>query len=406
MKRSLRVFEKNKPLLSAVVLMVLLTTAFAASVLAQSDDEWLPTNPLQGRTLFEEKLCITCHAIGGAGGSIGPDLTQIDFKGTFLDLSALLWNHVPDMVVEYKNLNLPWPGFSNEELYSLISYLYYLRYLGEPGDVQRGKKLVRSKGCTYCHRVGGEGGNGIGPKLDKLKKYASPMYMIQAIWNHGPKMQKKMDEMGIERPTFSGRDIVDISAYIRAVSKWETQENVYISPGNPKAGSEVFRKKGCFSCHPVHGKGGGIGPELDKKDLTLSVTEIAGRMWNHSDKMWQTMRHEKMSWPTFDGKEMADLLAYLYFLNFKDEPGNPGKGREVFAAKCMVCHSIRGEGGSLASDLAEAPYLGSNLSVLRAMLDQADKMSETALKTGTSWPNLTGKELRNLFAYLATLKKD
>ncbi|GEM_PF-132854 len=404
---------KHIPISKVRILAIAAAVLFAAVSMNSSlfafpaDDEMrqLPTDPLEGRLPFEEKYCIKCHAIGGAGGEIGPDLSKVRFKGSFLDLSAVLWNHIPDMVVEYKNLILPWPDFTDGDVYSLISYIYYLRYLGEPGSVANGKRLIHSKGCVYCHSVGGKEGGDVGPGLDKLKRYVSPIYMVQSIWNHGPMMLERMNQMGIEIPTFSGREIADMSAYIRAVSRYDEQEKVYLSPGNPNKGEKIFEKKGCLSCHSVGKRGGSIGPDLDEIDLNQSVTEIAGMMWNHGEKMWQEMRSIEIEWTTFSGKEMADLIAYLYFINFQDPAGNAGRGRDVFFNRCISCHSVKGEGGTIGSDLYGASYLESSLSILRAMINKADKMSETALDMGTNWPAMSGKEMRDLFAYIKILKK-
>lgn len=367
---------------------------------------WLPSEPLKGRIVFEQKHCNTCHSIGGAGGGVGPDLTDETFGGTFLDLASSLWNHIPDMVVEQKTLRLEWPRFTDEEVVSLISYLYYLRYLGTPGDVASGKKLFRSKGCDVCHTVGKEKGGDVGPKLDRLMKYASPIYMIQAIWNHGPRMQQEIHEYGIARPAFTGQDISDLSAYIRSISEWTVQEKIYVSPGDPNDGKQVFAAKGCARCHAVRGDGGDIGPALDDVDLSRSVNDIAAMMWNHAEEMLAAMGQERIEWPTFEGKEMADLIAYLYFMNFVDSPGDPVRGERLFGDRqCSSCHSIRGKGGEVGPDLSESAALASSVTILRSMFNHAAKMSETVLSEGKTWPLLTGSDMRDIFSYLRSTQE-
>lgn len=374
---------------------------------AQNGTDWLPSEPLKGRIVFEEKHCTRCHSIAGTGGDIGPDLAASYFDGTFLDLASTFWNHVPDMVVEYKRVNLAWPQFTVDEVTHLISYLYYLRYLGAPGNVARGQQHLKSKGCSSCHSVGEAGGK-LGPALDRLKKYASPIYVVQAIWNHGPEMQAMMNEMGIARPKFTGQEIADIGAYIRAVSQWTMREKIYLSPGNPNDGRVVFARKRCDGCHSVHGVGGDAGPAIDDVDLGMSATGIAAIMWNHSAEMLSTMRQERITWPTFDGKEMADLIAYLYFVTFIDPPGDASQGQALFQEKqCMSCHSIGGTGGDIGPDLAERLTAGrTGVAVLTTMINHAAKMSEQVLSRGEKWPVLTGQEMRDIFAYLdATLKE-
>jgi cytochrome c2 len=366
-----------------------------------AQEGWIPSEPLQGRIVFEQKRCTTCHSIGGAGGDIGPDLAEQTFSGTFLDLASALWNHIPDMVVHQKALDLEWPSFTDEEVASLISYLYYLRYLGVPGDEDRGERVYEDTGCPVCHRVGERGGGTVGPALDRLKQYASPIYMIQAIWNHGPQMQRQIREVGIERPRLNGRDIADLSAYIRSISEWNVDERIYLSPGNPNDGESVFREKGCIACHASHGEGGDIGPSLDQVDLSGGVTDIAAMMWNHAEEMQMAMGEEHISWPTFEGKEMADLIAYLYFVNFIDPPGDPEKGERLFEEKkCIVCHSIDGVGGTAGPDLARKEGLDSSAAILGRMFNHAQKMSETVLSKGETWPVLSGPQMRDIFSYL------
>jgi cytochrome c len=47
---------------------------------------------------------------------------------------------------------------------------------------------------------------------------------------------------------------------------------------------------------------------------------------------------------------MADLMAYLYFLHFVDEPGNLVNGRKVFSELgCSKCHGLDGKPGELTN---------------------------------------------------------
>ncbi len=370
---------------------------------AQEEDQWLPSEPLKGRIVFEEKYCIKCHSIAGTGGGIGPDLAESYYSGSFLDLASVFWNHIPDMVVEYKRANLVWPRFTDDEVMHLISYLYYLRYLGTPGSVARGEQYVQSKGCLSCHSVGADHRSKLGPQLDGLNKYASPIYVVQAIWNHGPEMLEEMRRIGIVRPKFTGQEIADIGAYIRAVNPRTTEEKVYLSPGNPKDGKLVFAHKKCDRCHSVRGTGGSTGPEMDDVDLNASATDIAAMMWNHGAEMLSTMKQEQIGWPTFDGREMADLIAYLYFIKFMDPQGNAALGQSLFEEKrCMSCHAAAGAGGDVRSGVVErASHHPSRVAVLTVMLNHADEMAERALSEGERWPVLTGQQMRDIFAYLS-----
>lgn len=368
--------------------------ALAAAVI---EPPWLPSEPLKGRIVFEQKNCDRCHAISGAGGSTGPDLAKTFFQGSFLDLASMLWNHIPDMLVEYKAQKLIRPTYTEEEVANLISYLYYLRYLGNPGDVSRGEKLLEEKSCVKCH-VSGQSRGELGPGFDRIKRYASPLELAQALWNHEPKMQDMMRRLGIPRPTFTGQEISDLSAFVRAASRSAQTERIYVSPGSPQDGAKVYQEKGCAKCHS---KDQSTAPLLAALPLHKSAAGIAGMMWNHGEQMFEKMQAGAIAWPIFEGKEMADLIAFLYFVKFIEPPGNAVVGKTFFQEKrCGACHSIQGVGGSLGPDLARSTSHTSNIAILTAMLNHSETMSEAVLKKGDIWPLLNGQEMRDTLAYI------
>lgn len=365
----------------------------------------MPKNPLKGRFVFEQKGCITCHSIKGEGGSIGPDLGQKKYYGSFLELAGIMWNHAPEMLRRMRELDLPYPEFSHTEMVELISYLYYLRYLGEPGDLYRGKILVNEKGCLTCHSIAGKGGKSA-PAFDQLSKYISPLYMAQALWNHGPEMERLIKKMGLQRPQFGKGEIVDLSAYIREASKGSEREQVYMSPGNPQRGKTVLQEKGCLDCHAVNGEGKDLGPDFGDLEWDYSVTEIAGLMWNHGSEMAELMEMQKIVWPRFNGKEMADLIAYLYFLKFTDRPGEPHEGQTVFAEKgCINCHGVDAKGDEYAPDLSASKGLGSTIDMARIIWNHAPIMEVRITEKVMRWPQFSGDEMRDLYAYLHELLK-
>jgi len=356
----------------------------------------LPNNPLEGRIVFEEKGCIKCHAISGYGGDVGPDLIKNQYYGSFLDITSVIWNHIPKMNRMFRKLHQVRPQFTNKEMLNLIGFLYYLHYLGEPGNVSEGRKLLRNKGCIICHSINGNGGK-TGPDFSKLRKYASPLFMAQTMWNHFPKMSKKMLIKGRKIPELTGIDIVNISEYIRALSN--SNSAIKMTPGNPNKGKLVFKSKGCIKCHSVSAKEEDkAGPSLKKLKLNLSVTEIAALMWNHAQSMSETMKEKSVIWPIFSGSQMADLIAYMYFLDFEDAPGNPQKGEMVFSEKgCDNCHS---EDDGIGPNLEKKFKLDSPVTMIKKMWNHASGMEDQILTVNKKWPKLTAEDMRNIYAFL------
>ena len=362
----------------------------------------LPDNPLDGRVLFEKKQCFRCHTLSGIVGEGVRDLNREEIGKSFSSLAARIWNHFPNMDIEFKKKGIKWPEFNEKELVELTAFLYFIPYLGDIGDLNNGKVLFISKKCIECHQVGGKGG-AIGPRLDRLRKHISPLYLAVSMWNHMPQMDKIWNERGIKKPVLTGKDINDLATYIKEASRETTTERMYLSPGNPNTGEGLFSEKGCIVCHPVRGKGNGKNNSIESMDLKISVTRIASLMWRyHSVDIIQA---KGVKWPVLSGQEMADLLSYIYFVRFQDLPGNALAGQEIFNTKrCIYCHSIRSKGGSVGPDLAEATY--ENLSAMAAaLLSHAPFMKDIITKEDIDWPYFTSEELGDVFAYLKSMQK-
>lgn len=366
----------------------------------QAQELNLPTDPLNGRIAFEEKKCITCHAVGGYGGTAGPDLSRDQYFGSALELASIIWNHAPEMNRKFRQLRMDRPTLTETEMLDLLGFLYYLRYLGEPGSVANGKSLLTSKGCMNCHSIGGQGGT-IGPDFKTIQRYSAPLYLVQAMWNHGPAMQDQIQKGKMKYPVLTGQDIVDIASYLRQVSTANVE--VRLSVGNPKRGRQLFEEKHCSKCHVGEGKRKRIEAGLIKIDLKKGVTEVASAMWNHGQAMLEYMQRESIDWPQFSGNEMADIIAYIYFLGFEDKEGNAQRGKEVFTEKgCVSCHSSGGKG----PDLRSATGITSPVKMIQLMWNHAGEMEDMLLMQNKRWPQLSVIEMRDLYAFLKKTSKN
>ena len=389
--------------LAWLVLMSGLSVGMGAELLPGSSTP-LADNPLEGRILFESNGCNRCHGLASDRVGIGPDLGARHFEGTFLELGAALWNHVPGMSVTFEVTGLPWPQLTSDEAMELIAFLYFIDYLGRPGVAQNGEAVFAEQGCASCHSVGG-GEARVGPDLADLESFASPLYVAQQIWNHGPSMLEGMRRLGMPPPSFAEGDLADLSAFVRQKAGPGPRERTLLAPGSPNRGAELFQSKGCSSCHGPDGSGGAGGPDLSTADLRRPAEAIASKMWNHALGMRNTMQQRGIEWPEFHDSELADLVAYLYFLPFRDPPGDPERGAEVFRDRsCSDCHSDEGssvqETGISGPELSGTGDSASSASMVAAMWNHAPVMKKAILGEGRPWPELTGRDLRDLRAYL------
>ncbi|MDE2059534.1 MAG: c-type cytochrome [candidate division NC10 bacterium] len=364
----------------------------------------LPENPLAGAVVFEQKGCGRCHAIWGSGGTLGPDLATVDQGWSVVEFAGVLWNHSPKMMEAMKEMKISRPQLTPEEMEALTAYLYYLNFFDRPGDASRGERLISSKRCIECHALGGRGGK-IGPALDKYGHYMSPIFLATAMWNHGPKIAEKLREHRMAMPQLFGSDIADLLAYINRAANGEAWRATSMVTGSPRRGAELFREKRCVACHAVRGEGDHVGPDLAQKRLPKKASAVAAIMWNHGPQMWAKMAEHDIPIPIFADNEMADIIAYLSFLGYSDEPGDPTRGRKVLRQKgCVRCHSIRGEGGGEGPDLARSKGLNSSIGLVTAIWNHAPNMEAEFKKRGIAWPDFRSTEMADLVAYLQRMR--
>jgi mono/diheme cytochrome c family protein len=373
--------------------------AASTSAAEQSASYLLPGNPLDGSRLFSEKGCLGCHSVYGVGGVAGPELGQGILKRPLLDIAGVMWNHSPGMVHLFQEMRTALPQFKPAEMASLLAFLYYLGSLDPPGDAATGARLFREKRCQTCHSLGGKGGTH-GPKLDGYGRYASPLFLTAALWNHGKAMAGVMEAIHVPRPTFEKNDIADLLAYIRTTAG--SVERIYVRPGNPQIGEKLFVQKRCAQCHTPNAQGTRIGPDLRTK-LKGSLIGIAGAMWNHGPKMWAKMGDV----PSLAPEEMSDLISYLYFLQFIDPTGNAARGRVVYQEKrCGGCHTLPGVSGTVGPDLANAQKLQTPVEVVTEMWNHVGTMTRKMLEESVEWPVFKGGEMSDLITYLLSVRKD
>jgi mono/diheme cytochrome c family protein len=150
-----------------------------------------------------------------------------------------------------------------------------------------------------CHTVGGAGGK-VGPNLDAGDPARRVGDLAAALWNHGPALWAKMEELGVAFPSLTDREASDILNYL-----FFAQHTA--AAGDAEKGSRLFREKSGAGCHEA-GREGVQGPGLRGSAALRSPADWAAAMWNHLgvDLVAKTSRK-----PHFSGGEMNDLVAYL-----------------------------------------------------------------------------------------------
>jgi mono/diheme cytochrome c family protein len=391
---------------AALALLLALTSSQAAGQTPPPSQPFAPAwGMLAGWDVFAKKGCGQCHALRGAGPVTGPDLARITTGGSFFDIGAAMWNHLPRMGERMRAAGIERPTLTAREVGDLAAFVFTAQYYDEQGSPRTGERLFSAKGCVQCHAVGGAGGTG-GPPLDTLKRANSPVLVAVAMWNHGPEMAAALKAKGLTRPTLQAAELLDLIAYVVSAARDPGGDTSQVVPGTPERGEKLFAERHCATCHAVNGKGGRVGPDLGTARQHVSLTAFAARMWNHGPVMWARMKERGLEVPKLSGQDMADVLAYLFSAHYFDQRASVKSGGALVRDRgCTVCHSIRGEGGKAAADFATSTAVGSPPSLIAAMWNHAGRMEAKAETAAVAWPVLRGQDLADIAAYLGSLAR-
>ncbi|MGQ9637403.1 MAG: c-type cytochrome [Thermodesulfobacteriota bacterium] len=342
----------------------------------------------EGWKIFNIKKCSICHSIWGEGGKGGPDLGTLpkSYK-TPSQLVALIWNHGPQMWAKMPVKKIIYTKIDKKEMADLFAFLYFLRYMDEPGNPLNGKKVLETKGCKICHSLE----KGLKGELDQWGRYVNPILWAQTMWNHASQMEKEMKRKEISWIQFKGNEMVDLISYIRSLTP--EVERFYLSPGNPLYGEIIFKRKGCSECHRPETK----LDLLKIRELPNTIGQLAGVMWNHLPEMWKEMEEKGKKRPLLTAQEMADLTAYLFSIQYFDFPGDAIRGESVFINKrCNLCHMKGGRG----PDLTKLKDRISPISMAQAIWNHGPEMWEEMSKANISWKKIDHRELVDLMEFL------
>ena len=387
---------------------MLVVAAVAGGGLAGAPDaaaqtpQVIPGDPHSGGRLFLDHGCARCHAVWGNGGILGPDLGEVGGGQSLLQLAGLFWNHTPRMIETVRNRGFGWSTFTEEELADVISYIYYVKLFDEPGDPALGERWFGEKRCRECHSVGGRGGT-LAPPLDGYARYVAPIALAEGMWNSGPGMRALQRASPVAMPVFLGTEMADIQAYIRQASNLRDRRVELLPPPDPANGALLFQSKGCTACHGASGRGTASGPDLRTGIHELRVSEIAGELWNHTANMAVAFTVSGIDFPRFEGNELADVVAFLYYLRFSETTGDQAAGEQLFTTKgCAACHTVDGQ-PHIGPTLSGSQVTASTLGLATAMWAHAPQMFDQAQLTNVDWPLFEGDEMRDLSAFLRSL---
>src|ERR1051326_3160318 len=268
-----------------------------------------PGDADRGRGLFTAKQCVTCHQIGGKGGTVGPRLDTFKPYGSPIALAAAMWNHGPAMAAAMEQKGVARPTFKDTEILALIAYInrespssatgaiYVLP--GRPDAVMR---VLIDRQCLDCHSVSGKGGGAM--NLADREAQRSVTEFAAAMWNKMPLMTREMARRSIAFRPLKPEDMADVVALLYSV-------RYFAEAGDPRNGVILATYKGCLGCHGLYGERDKPASDLTRSEAIATAPGALSALWNHSFIADPRPPDKQAPWPTFTGREMADLMAYL-----------------------------------------------------------------------------------------------
>jgi cytochrome c551/c552 len=160
---------------------------------AKKQATFSPASAETGEMLLKVKGCTSCHS----GARSLPGKTAYTASA---EIAATMWNHAA-RTKRFVQLR-------PEEMRRIVGYLWSRQFDNDGGDAKRGEKTYQQKGCAGCH--------GRSAPYFAHGEESSSYGMVAVLWHHGPVILRQMKAKNVAWPSFTGTDIADIVAFLKA----------------------------------------------------------------------------------------------------------------------------------------------------------------------------------------------
>lgn len=262
-----------------------------------------PGDPEEGeKVLFREK-CVNCHRVGKVGIVKVKSLDEFKQYRSPVFFVTRFWNSGKEPGELMRTQGLELFEFRENDLVDIIAYIkrsgleeieekdFYL----PPPNPRNGERLFSEKGCVKCHPRPGTPREAFGGAIIGSFTRIAGRMLNHAMWSgpNRPAMLLTPEEMS---------DLVSYVYFLSYSGKL----------GNPRAGEQLFVEKKCADCHAVNGRGGTAASDLGSTSNLKTPINLLSGMWNSApEKMREEMVEAGVVWPQFQGRELADLFAYI-----------------------------------------------------------------------------------------------
>jgi sulfur oxidation c-type cytochrome SoxX len=425
-----------------------------------------------GEHLFRTRGCQGCHDLGSEKAS-GPRHVALDGAGAKL-APQWIYTWIEDPKQISKTTIMPRFPLNADEIASISDFIASLKKpetntkmlaSTNHGNIDAGKKLIRSNGCYSCHSIPGfeNLSERIGPELTEFsakdphllfwgtKNIVEPDKRNWTSWTKAKLNEPKVfesDRIAVVMPNFhlSKIEINDLTSFLKTLSSENavSEDHRRLLKGGEKAiiaGNQMLDHYGCTGCHAMYDSGKTTSAAFHKEPQ-LKFGKIAPNLSPEGDRVKEEWLSDflrspsKMrpylaaTMPTFnlDTEEHDALVRYFMssaksppFLGEKETMAvspalDPAQGKKLLEQyQCVSCHQLGGKELAGASpvlwykDIAEARRMAPDLVHAMKKLDAnwANRWMENphTIMPDTTMPYLalTRQQVSKIRSYLKTL---
>jgi mono/diheme cytochrome c family protein len=396
-------------------------------------NDWKKADTANGRALFGELRCVSCHAVNGRGGTMGPELTRVGDKVRRDWLVSFLQDPHRDQpetaMLRYR--------LRDDQVRDLAAFLLeeYRTPGGEaetpppsyqdPRAVADGRAVYLRRGCYGCHRLAGVTGSGkIGPSLagvadhdpdqlpygSRVVRHTTDNYMFLKLLLPDTLGQPSL------MPTFgfTPAQAATITVALAGFRKADLPSSRVVRPAAAPAyrpqgpfGALVSRYR-CLSCHRIGGSGSDLSTvPLDRIGSQLQRDYLVAYLQNPGAvRVSVEARMPVFHMLPEEARTIADYAATVFVDDALDSydthftPADADRGRQLYRQLgCVGCHQLDLKGGYVGPDLSDTGRR------LRPGWTAAWLSAPAREKPGTMQPDygLSPGDVRALVAYLSGL---
>jgi mono/diheme cytochrome c family protein len=369
-------------------LQALLLSQKALTPLDSTGVDWKKADTANGKALFGELRCVSCHAVNGRGGTMGPELSRIGDKVG----REWLFSFLKDPHRDQPDTQMLRYRLGDDQVRDLAAFLLEeYRTPGteaetatapyqDPRAVTEGRAVFVRRGCHGCHRLAGVPDAGkVGPSLagvadrdpdqlpygERVVRHTTDNYIFLKLLLPDALGQPSL------MPTFAftPAQAATITVALASLRKADLPSSRVVRRAAPSAyrpqgpfGALVSRYR-CLSCHQIGGSGGDlstvpldrIGSQLQRDYLVRYLLNPGAVRVSIEARMpvFHMLPEEARTIADYVAGTFLDDRLDAYDAHFTETEVR--RGAELYRQLgCVGCHQLSLHGGYVGPDLSDA----------------------------------------------------